>query len=102
MDITTNYKKLNMGRIEIRDAKRTINGRKVSAYRVKTIAENDETLQISEVLNSSEAVLVHIKAMGYAWKSEGGCEVVDCTYRGKFAGKTIQLLLIDRIKFNVV
>jgi len=91
-----------MGRIEIRDAKRTINGRKINAYRVKTIAENDETLQISEVLNTPESVIVHIKAMGHAWKSEGGCEVVDCTYRGKFAGKTIQLLLIDRIKFNVV
>lgn len=91
-----------MGRIEIRDAKRTSDGKRINAYRVKTIAENDETLQISEVLNTPEAVQVHIKAMAYAWKSEGDCEVVDCTYRGKFAGKTIILTLIDRIKFNVV
>jgi hypothetical protein len=91
-----------MGRIEIRDAKRTVDGKKINAYRVKTIAENDETLQISEVLNSADAVMVHIKAMGHAWKSEGGCEVVDCTYRGRFHGKTIELILIDRIKFNVV
>jgi hypothetical protein len=91
-----------MGRIEIKDAKRTIDGKKVNAYRVKTIGENNEVLQTSEVLNTIEAVLVHIKAMAYAWKSEGGCDVVDCTYRGKFNGKKIELILIDRIKFNVV
>lgn len=91
-----------MGRIEIRDAKRTADGKRINAYRVRTIAENDETLQVSEVLNTPEAVMVHIKAMGHAWKSEGDCEVVDCTYRGKFTGKTITLTLIDRIKFNVV
>jgi len=91
-----------MGRIEIKDARRTVDGKKVNAYRVKTIGENNEVLQTSEVLNTIEAVLVHIKAMGYAWRSEGDCEVIDCTYRGKFHGKTVQLILIDRIKFNVI
>jgi hypothetical protein len=91
-----------MGRIEIKDARRTVDGKKVNAYRVKTIGENNEVLQTSEVLNTIEAVLVHIKAMGYAWRSEGDCEVVDCTYRGKFHGKMVQLILIDRIKFNVI
>jgi hypothetical protein len=91
-----------MGRIEIKDARRTVDGKKVNAYRVKTVGENNEVLQTSEVLNTIEAVLVHIKAMGYAWRSEGDCEVIDCTYRGKFHGKIVQLILIDRIKFNVI
>jgi hypothetical protein len=90
-----------MGRIEIKDAKRTVNGKKVFAFRVKTIGENNEVLQTSEVLNTPEAVRVHIKAMASAWNSAGECEVVDCTYRGKFEGKTIDLEEYDKLKFNV-
>jgi hypothetical protein len=91
-----------MGRIEIKDAKRTIDGKKVFAFRVKTIGENNEVLQTSEVLNSVDAVKVHIKAMATAWNSQGDCEVVDCTYRGKFDGKVIELEHIDKVKFNLV
>jgi len=68
-----------MGRIEIKDAKRTIDGKKINAYRVRTIGENNEILQTSEVLNTTEAVKKHIKAMATAWDSSGNCEVVDCT-----------------------
>ena len=91
-----------MGRIEIKDARRTIDGKKVNAYRVKTIGENNEVLQTSEVLNSLDAVKTHLKAMATAWNSQGDCEVVDCTYRGKFDGKVITLDQVDRLKFNLV
>jgi hypothetical protein len=91
-----------MGRIEIKDARRTIEGKKVNAYRVKTIGQNNEVLQTSEVLNSPEAVKVHLKAMAEAWNSQGDCEVIDCTYRGKFDGKVISLDQVDRLKFNLV
>ena len=55
-----------MGRIEIRDARRTVDGRKLNAFRVKTIGENNELLQVSEVLNSVEAVKKHLRAMAMA------------------------------------
>jgi len=90
-----------MGRIEIKDAKRTIDGKKVFAFRVKTIGENNEVLQTSEVLNTVEAVKTHLKAMASAWNSSGDCEVIDCTYRGKFDGKSIDLEEYDKLKFNV-
>lgn len=91
-----------MGRIEIKDAKRTIDGKKINAYRVRTIGENNEILQTSEVLNTPDAVKKHIKAMAIAWSSSGDCEVIDCTYRGKFDGKTIDLQEYDKLKFNLV
>jgi hypothetical protein len=91
-----------MGRIEIKDAKRTIDGKKVNAYRVRTIGENNEILQTSEVLNTPDSVKKHIKAMAIAWNSYGDCEVIDCTYRGKFDGKTIDLQDYDKLKFSLV
>lgn len=91
-----------MGRIEIKDAKRTIDGNKVNAYRVRTIGENNEILQTSEILNTVDAVKKHIRAMAIAWGSEGDCEVVDCTYRGKFDGKTIDLEEYDKLKFEAI
>jgi len=91
-----------MGRIEIKDAKRTIDGKKINAYRVKTIGENNEILQTSEILNTLDAVKKHIRAMAVAWDTAGNCEVVDCTYRGKFDGKTIDLQEYDKLKFNLV
>lgn len=90
-----------MGRIEIKDARRTIDGKKVNAYRVRTIGENNEILQTSEVLNTPEAVKKHIKAMAHVWDSAGSCEVIDCTYRGKFEGKIIDLEEYDKLKFNL-
>lgn len=91
-----------MGRIEIKDARRTIDGNKVNAYRVRTVGENNEILQTSEILNTVDAVKKHIRAMAVAWGSEGDCEVVDCTYRGKFDGKTIDLEEYDKLKFEVI
>lgn len=91
-----------MGRIEIKDAKRTIDGKKVNAYRVRTIGENNEILQTSEVLNSPDAVKKHIRAMAIAWGSEGECEVIDCTYRGKFEGRQINLQEHDKLKFELI
>lgn len=91
-----------MGRIEIKDARRTIDGKKINAYRVKTIGENNEILQISEVLNTPEAVKRHLKAMALAWNSDGEIEVLDCTYRGKFDGKVIDLEVYDKLKFELV
>jgi hypothetical protein len=91
-----------MGRIEIRDAKRTVDGRKVNAFRVKTVGENNEVLQTSEVLNTIDAVKTHLKAMAAAWNSAGDCEVVDCTYRGKFDGKVIGLDDFDRLKIETI
>jgi len=90
-----------MGRIEIKDARRTIDGKKINAYRVRTVGENNEILQVSEILNTVEAVKKHIKATAQAWSSDGGCEVVDCTYRGKFDGKTIDLDQYDKLKFEI-
>jgi S-ribosylhomocysteine lyase LuxS involved in autoinducer biosynthesis len=91
-----------MGRIEIKDARRTVDGKKINAYRVKTIGENNEILQVSEVINTVEGVKKHIKAMAMAWGSTGECEVVDCTYRGKFDGKTIELERYDKLKFQLI
>jgi len=91
-----------MGIIEIKDAKRTINGKKMNAFRVRTIGDNNEILQTSEVLNTTEAVKVHIRAMANAWSSDGDCEVIDCTYRGKFEGKTISLEKFDRLKIQTI
>lgn len=91
-----------MGRIEIKDAKRTIDGKKVNAFRVKTVGENNEVLQTSEVLNTVDAVKTHLKAMAAAWNSAGDCEVVDCTYRGKFDGKVIGLDDFDRLKIETI
>jgi hypothetical protein len=91
-----------MGRIEIKDARRTIDGKKVNAYRVKTIGENNEVLQTSEVLNTIEAVKKHLRAMARAWGSNGECEVIDCTYRGKFDGKMIDLEEYDKLKFELI
>jgi hypothetical protein len=91
-----------MGRIEIKDAKRTIDGKKINAYRVRTIGENNEILQSSEVLNTPDAVKKHIRAMAAAWDSQGNCQVIDSTYRGKFDGKTIDLQQYDKLKFSLV
>jgi S-ribosylhomocysteine lyase LuxS involved in autoinducer biosynthesis len=91
-----------MGRIEIKDAKRTIDGKKVNAFRVRTIAENNEILQTSEVLNTPEAVKKHIRAMAMAWNSDGNCQVFDCTYRGKFDGKSIDLDEYDKLKIETI
>jgi hypothetical protein len=91
-----------MGRIEIKDARRTIDGKKVNAFRVKTIGENNETLQTSEVLNTIDSVKKHIRAMAMAWNSEGGCDVIDCTYRGKFEGKIVDLDEYDKLKIETI
>lgn len=91
-----------MGRIEIKDAKRTVEGKKINAYRVRTIGENNEILQTSEILNSTEAVRKHIRAMALAWGSSGDCEVVDCTYRAKFEGKLIDLDNYDKLNYGLI
>jgi hypothetical protein len=91
-----------MGRIEIKDARRTIDGKKVNAFRVKTIGENNETLQTSEVLNTIDSVKKHIRAMAMAWNSEEGCDVIDCTYRGKFEGKIVDLDEYDKLKIETI
>lgn len=91
-----------MGRIEIKDARRIIDGKKVNAYRVRTVGENNEILQTSEILNSVEAVKKHLRAMAIAWGSEGDCEVVDCTYRGKFDGKSIDLEQYDKLNYGFI
>jgi len=91
-----------MGRVEIKDAKRTVDGQKVNAYRVKTIGENNEILQVSEVLNTPDAVKKHLKAMALAWNCQGEIEVLDCTYRGRFDGKVIDLEEYDKLKFELV
>lgn len=91
-----------MGRIEIKDARRTIDGKKINAYRVRTVGENNEILQTSEILNTTDAVKKHIRSMAIAWGSEGDCEVIDCTYRGKFDGKSIDLEKFDKLKFEVI
>jgi len=91
-----------MGRIEIKDAKRTIDGKKVNGYRVRTIGENNEILQTSEVLNTTEAVKKHIRAMALAWDSAGDCQVFDTTYRGKFDGKTIDLQQYDKLNYGLI
>jgi S-ribosylhomocysteine lyase LuxS involved in autoinducer biosynthesis len=91
-----------MGRIEIKDAKRTIDGKKINAFRVRTIGENNEILQTSEILNSIESVKKHVRAMAMAWDSQGNCEVVDCTYRGKFEGKTIDLQQYDKLNYGLI
>jgi len=91
-----------MGRIEIKDARRTVDGKKINAYRVRTIGENNEVLQTSEVLNTIESVKRHIRAMAIAWDSHGECEVLDCTYRGKFDGKRIDLDEYDKLKFEAI
>jgi hypothetical protein len=90
-----------MGRVEIKDAKRTIDGKKVNAYRVRTVGENNEILQVSEVLNTPDAVKRHIKAMALTWNSYGEIEVLDCTYRGKFDGKVIDLEVYDKLKIEL-
>jgi hypothetical protein len=74
----------------------------VFAFRVKTVGENNEVLQTSEVLNTPEAVKTHLKAMAAAWNSQGDCEVVDCTYRGKFDGKVIGLDDLDRLRIETI
>ena len=91
-----------MGRIEIKDAKRTVDGQKVNAYRVRTVGENNEILQTSEILNTIENVKKHIRAMAIAWNSDGYVEVIDCTYRGKFEGKVIDLEEYDRLKMQTI
>jgi S-ribosylhomocysteine lyase LuxS involved in autoinducer biosynthesis len=91
-----------MGRIEIKDARRTVDGKKINAYRVRTIGENNEILQTSEILNTTEAVKKHIRAMALAWDSNGECEVVDCTYRGKFEGKPIELDQYDKLNYGLI
>ena len=91
-----------MGRIEIKDARRTVDGKKINAYRVRTIGENNEILQTSEILNTTEAVKKHIHAMALAWDSNGECEVVDSTYRGKFDGKLIELDQYDKLNYGLI
>jgi S-ribosylhomocysteine lyase LuxS involved in autoinducer biosynthesis len=91
-----------MGRIEIKDARRTVDGKKINAYRVRTIGENNEILQTSEILNTTEAVKKHIRAMALAWDSNGECEVVDSTYRGKFEGKPIELDQYDKLNYGLI
>ena len=91
-----------MGKIEIKDAKRTIDGKKINAYRVRTVGENNEVLQTSEILNSPDAVKKHIRAMALAWGSSGNCEVIDCTYRSKFDGKLIDLDQYDKLNYGLI
>lgn len=91
-----------MGRIEIKDARRTVEGIKINAFRIKTVGENNETLQTSEVINTIDGVKKHIRAMAKAWDSNGHCEVFDCTYRGKFDGKTIDLEEYDKLKIEEI
>jgi hypothetical protein len=58
---------MKKARIEIRDSKRTIEGKAVQAYRVVCLGANGELLQNSEVLNDKNAVYTHIKAMAKLW-----------------------------------
>jgi hypothetical protein len=56
-------KKTEKGYVSICDAKRTVDLKPKSAYRVKSIAANGEVLQVSEVLNTKKAVITHLRAM---------------------------------------
>jgi hypothetical protein len=58
---------MTKARIEIRDSKRTIEGKAVQAYRVVSVGGNGEIMQTSEVLNDKKAVLTHLKAMQKLW-----------------------------------
>ena len=66
--------------IQIHDAQRRVNGKRVNGYRVKSVAKNGEILQTSEVLNTTSAVKKHLYAMANVWQSERfDLEVIDCT-----------------------
>ena len=49
--------------IQIHDAQRRVDGKRVNGYRVKLVAKNGEILQVSEVLNTPKAVEKHIEAI---------------------------------------
>lgn len=49
--------------IQIHDAQRRVDGKRVNGYRVKLVAKNGEILQVSEVLNTPKAVEKHINAL---------------------------------------
>ena len=68
---------MTKARIEIRDSKRTVDGKVVQAYRVASVGANRETLQTSEVLNDKKAVLTHIKAMQKLWAYHPEQKAVD-------------------------
>lgn len=59
----------NRNQVEIRDARRKVEGKYVQAYRVCSVGKNSEQLQISEVLNDKKAVNTHIAAMHNLWDS---------------------------------
>lgn len=65
-------------RVEIRDARK---GR----FRVRSVASNNETLQTSEVLNTPQAVVTHIRAMTRVYSSSTSPEVIDRTRLKQFS-----------------
>lgn len=73
--------------IDIVDAKRVVDGKRVAAYRVKSIGKNGETMQTPEVLNDVKAVRKHINAMLEVWTDYGNAvfNVTDKTKAQKFS-----------------
>jgi quinol monooxygenase YgiN len=89
--------------IQIHDSKRRImvlneeTGEKerttVCGYIVKTVAKNNQILQVSEVFNDMKAVKTHIRAMMNAWCSdEFAVAIVDKTKETKFSNFATTLL----------
>jgi len=40
--------------------------------------------------------------MALAWGTSGDCEIIDCTYRGKFDGKLINLDQYDKLNYGLI
>ena len=89
--------------IQIHDSKRRVmvindeTGEKerttVYGYVVKTVAKNNQILQVSEVFNDMKAVKTHIKAMMNAWCSdEASVVIVDKTKEAKFGSLATTLV----------
>jgi hypothetical protein len=78
-------------RIEIYDATRTVDGKKMKGFRVKTVASNNEILQTSEVLNTASSVKKHICAMCEAWRSFYAPSVYDMTKDKKMKGTSFDV-----------
>lgn len=90
--------------IEIKDAKRTVDGKRKNGYRVRTVGENNEVLQSSEVLNSVDAVKTHLLAMCKAWSSDDVVLVFDKTNRQKFSDQEIEFDFkkTDKINYGLI
>lgn len=61
--INANIESMKTPSIQIHDAQRRVDGKRVNGYRVKLVAKNGEILQVSEVLNTTAAVKKHLVAL---------------------------------------